>query len=112
MFNPTPAIDYGKCSTCDESMPTEEDANIHMFETFKAAISLGKSRGHAIKILNPSRVMRIQRGIDRIIDDAISDAMEEIDALINSDSISEEEAKEALNCHPDFANAWEEYYNE
>ena len=112
-FDQEPGIDYGKCNDCGVALPTEREANDHMASTFeesKASTETGFGRGHAVRIMNPTRPARIKREISLLIDDAIQAALSEIDDLIAADHITKEEAADELQFqHADFTEEWQEY---
>lgn len=108
-FDQDLAANYGKCTTCEIDIPTEQDGEAHMSETLAASEN---KRSHSIRRMNPTRKQRIESSVENIIDAAISSAMEEIDDLVQREGISEEEATEALRRQGDFFDAWEEYLAE
>ena len=86
-FDPEPDKPHGVCNDCGAEMATEQDASDHMRETFEAAKAAGKvQRSHSVRVTNPGRQTRIRRRLGTIIDDAISNAMEEIDRLLEQEA--------------------------
>lgn len=111
-FDPSPDADYGKCNDCGINLATEPDAKAHMRTTMEEAQSKGASRSHRVSVLNPGREQRITTEVDCLVDDAIQDAMEQLDRLVDRGDASEAEITAALKWHSDFANSWEEYIQE
>lgn len=107
-FNAEPDSDYGKCQTCGIPLATQEDANAHGIAALQETTLDGKKAPHTISVLNPTRERRISRAISDIISDAIDEAMEEIERLLDKDHLDHQEIEQALQGHPDFAEAWEE----
>lgn len=109
-FDQEPSIDYGKCTNCELVLPTAQDAHTHMHETMKANLNAeGLGSGHRVHITNQTREDRIKSEIDHIVRQAIDDALGKVEDLIADEDITEEEAATALNRHPDFADAWQDF---
>ena len=107
-YDPNPDAPYGTCSTCSLVIATEADANEHLRQTIGQGDGAGHS--HSVRITNPSRPDRIRRRIAMVIDDAIADAMDELDRLTSrGDNLTEAEVAEALRMWPDFSEAWDDY---
>lgn len=94
---PADAEVYAECRTCDHVSPTEADAGAHMHDTFEAAKAEGGSRGHSMAIITPNRERRIQREVDGIFESCfLSEAIDEVQALVDADDITEAEAAHAI----------------
>lgn len=105
-FDPTPDLPYGSCVTCGITLEAREDAQSHMKETLVA----GKMprRSHTTRSMNPTREDRIEREVRFIVEDAIQDAIDEIERLVEQGHITRDEATKALRDVPgDFTDAWE-----
>ncbi|VXB23595.1 hypothetical protein [Citricoccus sp. K5] len=102
-FEPTPGQPYGKCNDCGAVIDSQADGRKHMSETFEQAKAEGRSKGHSISVLNPSREGRIQNAVDRIVQDAIDDALEDLEDL----DLDDDEIGEALVWHSSFRDAWD-----
>lgn len=107
-FNADPDADYGKCQTCGVSLPTQEDSNAHGLAVLKEPTLDGEKAAHTISVLNPTRERRISSAIGNIISDALEEAMDEIDRLLDKDHVNHQEIETALQGYPDFAEAWED----
>ena len=106
-FEPREDENYGKCLSCGIDIVAVEDSVGHMNETFSA--TKAGERGHTISVLNPTRLSRIQNGIDSVLDDAMTRAAEEVDRMIDNNDITEAEAQTAIANYSDFADFWEEW---
>lgn len=111
-FDPIPGEDYGTCSTCGISVTTQADANSHMSETFEEAKAKGGSKGHGIRVTNPSRESRIEKEVRWLVEEALNRAMEEADDLVERGHASADEIREAFGWYSDFSDAWDEYLKE
>ena len=103
-FDPDPDKAYAECITCGISLTTEDDGNAHMQET-----RLGANRSHSIRVTNPNRDTRIRSRVERFIEAATERAMEDMDRLVDSGDVTEDEIKTALWGWPDFRDSREEW---
>ncbi len=108
-FDPLPDEPYGKCATCDAVMQTPQDSANHLKETFETAPQPGERFSHSVSVSNASRPTRISQAIGQIVEDAINEAMEEVDRLVESEDLTYEEAETALASYDGFSDAWEEW---
>lgn len=108
IYDPTPDVAYAICGTCDITLPTEADGNAHMDET----IQQHGGRSHQIRITNPTRERRIRRAVGSHVADAVDDACNEFERMVERGDVTAEEITEAIAFHPDFADAWDEYLSE
>lgn len=105
LFDQLPDEPYGECADCDLVIDTESTARQHMSDTVG---SKGNS-SHSIKVTNPTRPDRIRSALQTVVDDAINDAMEEIDRMVSRAHLTDEEVAEALRWWPDFHDTWTEW---
>lgn len=107
-FDPTPGAPFGHCLTCGTVFAAEEDANEHMNTTLEDAKARGEApRSHSVRHTNPTRPTRIRRRVMSIVDDALEDAMCEMDRLLEAGDVTEAEIVTALGGTPDFQEAWD-----
>lgn len=111
-FNQDLGLEYGKCGTCEVELQTEVDANEHVSATFEEAKAQGETRGHSVRVLNPTRERRISSEVGSTIADAIEDALDQLDRLVASNHATEGEITTALRGYSDFADAWEDRNDE
>jgi hypothetical protein len=102
-FDPYPDSDYAKCQDCGKELALKEFADDHLRETRESS---SNKHSHTVRILNPSRQSRIDTEISHIIDDAIQNALEDVDRLVEREEITEEEASKALLWHDGFHDEW------
>ena len=106
-FDPIPDQPYGECSDCGISLATQADAREHMSATMPAAIGVGSS--HGVRVTNAPREDRIRRAVSFAVDDAITEAMDDIHRIVERDGATPEELTAALGSYPDFADAYAEW---
>lgn len=125
-YEPDPGIPYGTCMDCELTFADSDSTREHMTETFEAS---HKRSGHRIRITNPSRSMRIENSIHRLMVDAVEnnpgeldirtetfeitdDALDQIvsglEKEISRGWITEEEAAEVCSINRTIREAWEE----
>jgi hypothetical protein len=107
-FDQVPNAAYGRCLACDIELATEGLADDHMHTTFEEARAKGKSAGHSVSVLNPSRSARIQRYVDDSVRDAISQAISELVDTVEAGDITDAEMTAAISRWSDFTDEWEE----
>lgn len=105
-FDPLPDQPYAECISCGLTLATQDDGREHMTATRPEA---GQGASHRIRITNQPRPDRIRSAVARVIDDAITDSLEDIDRLVERDGATAEEVTEALRFYPDFADAYAEW---
>ena len=103
-FDPIEGADYGNCVTCGAVFVTRDDADKHRTETMDESPI---RRSHTTRGLNRTREERIQSWADDIVQDAISDAIDNLRDEVASANVSWDEVFEALRWHSDFADEWE-----
>lgn len=104
-FEPREDENYGKCLSCGIDIVTVEDSVEHMNSTMKDS----PTGSHSVSVINPTRLSRVQNGIDSVLDDALTRAAEEVDRMIDNNDITMEEADKAAANWPDFADFWDEW---
>ena len=105
-FDPIPGQPYGECTDCGVALQTQEEGREHMAATFSEA---GQGPSHRIRITNPPRADRVRTAVNCAIDDAISEAMEDIHRIVERDGATPDELATALAAYPDFADAYAEW---
>lgn len=105
-FDPTPGQPYGECSDCGISLETQADAREHMSAT---APGVGLGSSHGVRVTNAPREDRIRRAVSYAVDDAITEAMEDIHRIVERDGATPDELTAALAAYPDFADAYDEW---
>ncbi|EYT61643.1 hypothetical protein [Microbacterium sp. UCD-TDU] len=101
-FDPIDGADYGACDDCGITLPTEQAAKDHR----AATMSPGKS-SHRTRASNPTRVDRIQSHVDGVVEDAISEALDDLRNEVGRANVTWDEIHEALKWHSEFADEWE-----
>lgn len=101
-FDPIPDRAYGECVTCGLVLSTSEDAEAHRKETMPSG-----GRSHSTRGFNPPREDRIQGFVDRVVGDAIEDALYRLQEVVDAAEMTPAEVAAALGWHSDFAEAWE-----
>lgn len=104
-FDADPNEPYGTCLTCALKLQTETDAREHMAATFAQP---GANASHRVRITNPQRADRIDTAVSGLVDSALDTFVEELQALVDSDTISEDEATAATGRWSEFSDAWSE----
>jgi len=105
-FDPIPGQPYGECTNCGISLATQEEGREHMSATRPEA---GQGSSHRIRITNQTREDRIRSAVAWVVDDAITESMEDLHRLVERDGATPEELTAALGAHPDFADAYDEW---
>lgn len=105
-FDQDPNAGYGQCSTCETEFATEVLAREHMADTLDAARASGENTSHRISVLNISREDRIESHVGSIVENAMSEAIDQLLKLIDSDDVTEDEVTRALGDWLDFNGAW------
>ncbi|MCQ9384398.1 hypothetical protein [Brevibacterium moorei] len=95
IFDPTPGKPYGACKTCRQTLQTREAADEHLYGNL----------GHRIRIMNPTRQQRIERGLETEVIIAIAQFTPPIEKLIQAGQCTRQEAVDALEEHPEFQEA-------
>ena len=101
-FDPTPGVAYGECVTCGIVLETDDDAKAHRAATMGA----GGRRSHSTRGVNPTREDRIQSWADGLVEDAISNALDNLRDEVARANVSWDEVYEALTWHSEFADEW------
>lgn len=104
-FDPTPGQPYGECADCGTTLQTQTDSREHMAATRPE----GQGSSHRVRVTNASRADRIRRAVADVVDDAITESMEDIDRLVERDGATAEEVAAELASYPDFADAYAEW---
>lgn len=92
-FDPLPNEPYGVCTDCDIELETKDRADEHMSNSSAHIIG---SKSHTMRVTNPDRAARILNQIRSEILDALSDAEDRIQDLVDDDEITLAEAQEAV----------------
>lgn len=108
-FDPAPDGLYAACVTCNLDLATEAESDAHRTATMADSAD---HRSHTTRTLNPPRTKRIESAVETIVIDAIDEALDKIDDLVSSGSITQEEARAALHHQGEFLDAWDEYVQE
>lgn len=90
-FDPAPGEPYGHCRNCEAQLQQESDAREHMSQTMQ-----GRGPSHRIHVTNPTRPQRIRSSLGLIIDDALRQAADEIQEMVDGGDLSLEEARSVL----------------
>ncbi|MEV7827522.1 hypothetical protein [Microbacterium enclense] len=70
----------------------------------------GNKRSHSTQATNPTREQRIRSLVDGIVQDAIEEALDNLQNEIARARISHDEVTAALGYYSDFADEWERAY--
>lgn len=92
-FDPTPDQPYGICADCDIELETKDRAQKHMSNSSAHIIG---SKSHTVRLTNPDRAARILDQIRSEILDALSDAEDRIQQLVDDEEITLAEAQDAV----------------
>lgn len=104
---------YGKCNDCGVELIDKNAASAHTTETFEAAKVKGVGQSsHGVRVQNDTRDGRIKSGVSQVVEDAITDAVDELWRLVDSGDATEEEVTAGLAFHSEFQDAWEEAVSE
>jgi hypothetical protein len=105
--------DYAVCveEGCGIALPTPEDAEKHGKETMRATgdVTGVTARGHARRILNPTREQQADRAVGYEIERATERAFEALDREIEAGRLTRAEVTKAMRYYPDFADGWAEW---
>ena len=110
---------YALCNTCGIELRSEVLAGDHVAQTNAKAVAAfaatgtGRGRGHTLRVLNPSRPVRIQRYIDAQLQvfpcdtppGEIAAALMALTRTVPVPALSREELVTALVAHPDVSAA-------
>ncbi|MDK8436446.1 MULTISPECIES: hypothetical protein [unclassified Brevibacterium] len=109
-LNPRTNEPYGNCKDCEAVFEAKSDMYAHLEESSKNAPRdvHGTRRRHRGQVTNPTREERIEREVGYAIESATYDFCSKMDDLILDGQVTEQEVKEALRYHDDFAEAWDE----
>lgn len=105
-FDPLPGHPYGECDDCGITLQTQADGREHMTATNPG---LNQGPSHRISITNAPREDRIRGAVSSVVDDAITESMEDFERLVERDGVTAEELTAALASYPDFADAYFEW---
>lgn len=97
-FNPDVDKTHAKCKDCDAELESPGQVTEHL-----------NYNKHTVSILNPTRERRIESEVSWIVDNAITDALDELDNLIRRNHVTRAEITSALKWFSDFGDAWAEY---
>ncbi|MFB7917062.1 hypothetical protein [Streptomyces sp. NPDC056061] len=112
-FDSDPDEPYGRCLQCPSLvLTTQADATTHMTETYVAAQADGGTSGHSVEVTNPPRSRRIETEVARVVDTAITDAIDRLQRLVELGDVTAEEITHSLRWHNEFDEAWQEHFNE
>lgn len=111
-FDPRPDEAYGRCTTCGQEQPTEDDANRHMSQTHAEAALRGENVSHSVSVTNPGRRRRIDREVGSLLSSHLERFCEELYELVDEGDITAEEAAKAVSMYPDASDVWQQWYAE
>jgi hypothetical protein len=105
---------YAICLTCGVEHVDRAAMNQHGRDTLAPTGEQGvTARGHRSRVVNPTpeEVVenRARSTVDRAVEDALSEAFEDLDRSIRRGDVSEEAVTRALRNYPDFADGWTEW---
>lgn len=105
---------YAACNDCPETFTDRDAMRAHQTATLTPTGEAGvTARSHGSRVVNPTPQEReanqIRREIDHVVEDAIEQAMEELDRKVCSGILTEEQVTDALRSYPDFEEAWQEW---
>lgn len=96
---------YGTCVTCGIDLPSPEDSRRHLDETMPD----DGGSSHTTRVLNPTPKERARSEVQWIVADALEEACEELDNLVERGEFTEEQVADALRGLPDAFDAWENH---
>lgn len=109
-FSPEEGALYARCSTCGKGLADETAVRAHVEETMTPTGETDViARSHTVRYLHPDREDPVRSHVRSAVDDAITDACDELSNLLGTDGLTYDEVAKALQGYPDFAEAWEEY---
>lgn len=101
-FDQNPDEPYAVCEDCGESLADRAAMSAH----FAATRPAGLGSSHRVRITNMERSERIERQLDSLAEDAVSEFVDKAFDLI-TDGVTEEEITAAVrSVTADFADGW------